>query len=113
MPPVSADSTYLDQFNNAQTTVQNYINLNTGQQGNLTNQFNRLNSIATIGENAAAGLGAQGHGAGQSGEAIISIAAGLAISAQDTTGASPTRWPNGVNNYLALQAYQETERTDA
>jgi hypothetical protein len=55
-----ANKTYLDQFNVGQKRFEDTLNLNTGQQTNLQNQFNRLNSVATIGENAAAQTGAQG-----------------------------------------------------
>ena len=103
-----ADSTYQNQFNNAQTKFQNYINLNTGQQGNLTNQFNRLSTLSTIGENAAAGLGTQGTAlANQAGNYLNQ--AGLA-SAAGTTGVA-NALAGGVNNYLAYNAYQN--RTNA
>jgi len=55
-----ADKTYLDQFNVAQQRFQNQVNLNTAQQGNLTNQFNRLSGVANLGEGAAAQTGAIG-----------------------------------------------------
>jgi hypothetical protein len=55
-----ADSTYQNQFNNAQTRFSDYLNLNTGQQTNLSNQFSRLNSLASIGENAAAQTSSSG-----------------------------------------------------
>jgi hypothetical protein len=48
-----ANKTYLDQFNIRQKQFDDYINLNTGQQTNLQNQFGRLNSIATLRANVA------------------------------------------------------------
>ena len=55
-----ADSTYKTQYDVAQSNFSDILNLNTAQQSNLTNQFNRLNSLATLGENAGAQTGAQG-----------------------------------------------------
>ncbi|HEY2617780.1 MAG TPA: hypothetical protein VGI78_10615 [Acetobacteraceae bacterium] len=55
-----ADSNYQNQFNNAQTRFTNSLNLNTAQQGNLTNQFNRLNALTTTGESAAKDLATTG-----------------------------------------------------
>jgi len=48
-----ADQTFQQQF-------QNLLTLNTAQQGNLQNRFGRLNTLATLGENAAAQTGQQG-----------------------------------------------------
>jgi hypothetical protein len=98
-----ADKTYLDQFNVRQKNFEDYLNLNTGQQGNLTNQFNRLNSIGTLGANAAAGLGTQGTAlANQAGGYInasgLDTAAGIKNASNALSG--------GVNNYLAYNAYQ-------
>jgi hypothetical protein len=110
-----ADKTYQDQFNIAQQRFNDYLglgtnslNLNVAQQGNLSNQFNRLNSIATIGENAAAGLGAQGTQAAANQGNYLNQA-GLA-SAAGTSGVANAA-AGGVNNYLAYQAYQN--RTNA
>lgn len=55
-----ADSNYQNQFNNAQTRSQDFLNLNTAAQGNATNEYNKLMGQATLGENAAAQTGAQG-----------------------------------------------------
>jgi hypothetical protein len=98
-----ADSTYQNQFNNAQSRFTDYLNLNTGQQSNLTNQFNRLNSLATIGENAAAQTGAQGTTAA-SNYGNYTNQSGLA-SAAGTTGAS-NALTSGVNSYLGYNLLQ-------
>jgi hypothetical protein len=131
-----ADKTYLDQFNVAQQRFTDYLglgtnalavaggygnvatgygnigsnslNLNTAQQGNLTNQFNRLSTLSTLGANAGAGLGTQGTAlANQAGNYINQ--AGLA-SAAGTTGVA-NALAGGANNYLAYNAYQN--RTNA
>ena len=91
-----ADSTYSNRFNEAQQSFSDYINLNTAQQGNLTNQFNRLNALTTTGENAAAQTGVTG--------AYLSNAAGnyLNQAGQATQsgiqGAGNTA-ANALNNY--------------
>jgi hypothetical protein len=99
-----ADSTYQNQFNNAQTRFQNVLNLNTGQQGNLTNQYNRLIGIATLGENAAAGAGAQGiQGANQAGNYLNQ--AGQAQAAGTLGVGSAVN--QGVQNYLSYNALKD------
>jgi hypothetical protein len=98
-----ADKTYLDQFNVRQQQFQDYLNLNTGQQGNLTNQFNRYNSLATLGANAAAGLGTQGVSlANQAGGYINAAGLNQAAGLNNATNALSS----GVNNYLAYDAYK-------
>jgi hypothetical protein len=99
-----ADKTYLDQFNAAQQRFGDYLNLNTGQQGNLTNQFNRLNSVATLGANAAAGLGSQGTQAAANQGNYLN-AAGI-DQAQGVQGVG-NAFASGANNYLAYNAYQQ------
>src|SRR4051812_34530261 len=79
-----ANKTYLDQFNVGQKRFEDTLNLNTGQQTNLQNQFSRLSGLATLGENAAAQTGAQGT-AGASTAGNYLNQSGLA-SAAGTTG---------------------------
>ena len=62
-----ADSTYQNQFANAQQRFTDVLNLNTQQQGNLTNQFNRYNALITTGAGAASQLGTQGNCTGEPG----------------------------------------------
>lgn len=99
-----ADSTYQNQFNNAQTRFQNYINLNTGQQGNLTNQFGRFNSLATIGQNAAAQTGTIGAGLASTAGQYLN-AAGQAESA-GITGAGKALI-GSANNALSYYNYNQ------
>jgi hypothetical protein len=99
-----ADSTYQNQFNNAQTRFQNSLNLNTAQQGNLTNQFNRLNSVAQLGEGAASQTGQIGASlTNQAGQFLqqggLAQAAGTAGVGNAVTG--------GINNFLANQFLQQ------
>jgi hypothetical protein len=99
-----ADATYQNQFNNAQQRFTDYLNLNTGQQGNLQNQFNRLSGVATLGENAAVQTGAQGtQAAAASGNYLNQ--AGLAQAAGTTGVGSAIN--QGVNNYLGYNALQQ------
>jgi hypothetical protein len=74
----------------------------------LQNQFSRLNSIATLGANAAAGLGTQGTTAA-SNEGKYLNAAGLDTQAGLTNATNALT--SGANNYLAYDAYQQ--RTNA
>jgi hypothetical protein len=98
-----ANKTYLDQFNVAQKRFEDYGTLNTAQQGNLTNQFNRYNSLATLGANAAAGLGTQGTAlANQAG--AFTNAAGQNIATGLNNAANALG--QGVNNYLKYNQYQ-------
>jgi hypothetical protein len=103
-----ANKTYLDQFNIRQKGFENLLNLNTGQQTNLTNQFDRYNKIATLGANAAAGLGTQGATlANQEGKYINAAGINQATGAMNATNALG----QGVNNYLAYNQYAKNTRT--
>lgn len=97
-----ANKTYLDQLNVQQQRFSDVLNLNTGQQSNLQNQFNRYNTLATLGENAAAQTGQAGTSAAATAgnyinQAGLASAAGLQGVGNALTG--------GVNNYLGYQAY--------
>jgi hypothetical protein len=99
-----ADSTYQNQFNNAQTRFQNSLNLNTAQQGNLTNQYNRLSDVAKIGSGAASQTGTIGASlTNQAGQFLqqggLAQAAGTAGVGNAVTG--------GINNFLANQFLQQ------
>lgn len=98
-----ADSTYQNQFANQQTIFGDYGALNTGQQGNITNQFNRLSGLATLGESAATSTGAQGTQAANNAGGFLNQA-GQATAA-GTVGAG-NAVSSGINNYLAYQAFQ-------
>lgn len=113
-----ASQTYQQQFQNALSLSNQAntlgssmmqqsagaLNLNTGQQNQLTNQFQRLQSLANLGESAAAGTGQIGATlAGQQGNFIN--AAGQAAAA-GTTGAA-NALTSGVQNYLGYNQLQQ------
>jgi hypothetical protein len=98
-----ADKTYLDQFNVQQQRFQDVLNLNTAQQGNLQNRFQRLNALATIGANAAAGQATAGTAAAATQGNYLNQA-GLA-SAAGTTGAA-NALTGAANNYLGYNMLQ-------
>jgi hypothetical protein len=98
-----ADSTYQNQFNNAQQRFTDYLSLNTNQQTNLQNQYSRLSDLAGIGESAAAQTGTAGTAAAQ-GYSSATQNAGTATAAGTTgVGSAAT---SGVNNYLSYNALQ-------
>jgi len=99
-----ADKTYIDQFNLQQQRFQDLINLNTGQQTNLQNQFNRLSGVATLGENAAAQTGTAGTSAAATGGNYLNQA-GLASTA-GTQGAA-NAITGAANNYLGYNLLQQ------
>lgn len=96
-----ADSNYQNIFNDYQTQFQNYLNLNTAAQSNLTNTYNRLYQTASLGENAAAQTGTQGTAAAATAGNYLNQA-GLS-SAAGTTGAS-NAITGAANNYLTYSA---------
>jgi len=88
-----ADSTYQQQFQNAQTRYGDVLNLNTGQQANLQNQYARLSGVASLGENAAAQTGIAGTAAAATGgnylnQAGLADAAGAVGVGRAATGAA-------------------------
>lgn len=98
-----ANKTYQDQFNLQQKRFADLLELNTGQQANLTNQYNRVADVAKIGANAAAGLGQQGVTAAQN--------AGNSLRAAGTaegTGLinAGNALSQGVQNYLGYNQLQ-------
>lgn len=99
-----ADSTYANRFNEAQQSFTDYINLNTAQQGNLTNQFNRLNALTTTGENAAAATGVQGTSLANAAGNYLSQSG--QYSAAGTTGAA-SAVNQGIQNYLGYDMYKQ------
>jgi hypothetical protein len=99
-----ASANYQQQFANQQQRFTDINSLNTAQQGNLTNQFNRINNLATLGANAAAQVGTQGTAlANQAGNALQAAgtadAAGLAGIGKSITG--------GVQNALGYYQFQQ------
>jgi hypothetical protein len=99
-----ADSTYQNQFANAQTRFQNLINLNTGQQSNLQNQYNRLSGVATLGQNAAAQTGKIGGDAAATEGKYLNSAGQLMGAGIQGAGNALT---GGTQSYLGYNALQD------
>ncbi len=99
-----ADSTYKNQFDMAQTQFSDIFNLGGQQQTNLTNQFNRFNALATLGENAAATTGALGTAAAKTeGQGLMSAGQYGAAGIQGVGNAVQS----GVNSYLGYNALKD------
>ncbi len=99
-----ADSTYQNQFANQQTIFTNDLNLNTGQQQNATNLYNRLSGTASLGENAAAATGYQGvSGANNAGNYLNSAGQASAAGTLGTANAVTGSVNNAGNMYLQQQ----------
>lgn len=95
-----ADSTYQNQFNNQQTKYQDYMNLNTGQQANNMNLYNRLAGTETIGENAAAQTGAQGvEAANNAGNYLNQAGQAQAAGSMGISNAITGSANNAINQY--------------
>lgn len=92
-----ADSTYANRFNEAQQSFSDYLNLNTAQQSNLTNQFNRLKDVSSIGETAASNLATAGTNAANTSATALTNA-GTALSS-GTQGLA-TGLGNALNQYI-------------
>lgn len=100
-----ADQTYAQQFGLQQQKFADILNLNTAQQGNLQNQFQRLQNTAALGESAGAQTGQQGTQAASVAGNYLNQA-GLAQAA-GTSGVSSAA-TGAVQNYLTnnlLQTY--------
>ena len=107
-----ASSNYQQQFANQQQLFQNQqqrftnaINLNAGQQGNLQNQFGRLQNTASLGESAGAQTGVAGTSAAATGGNFLlqggaASAAGLAGVGSSATGAAGNIIGNNLTNAL-------------
>jgi hypothetical protein len=99
-----ADSNYQNQFNNAQTRSQDFLNLNTGAQGNAMNEYNRMMGQATLGENAAAQTGAQGTQAANNAGGFLSAqgnaqaAGALGVGSAASGAANNFLFSNALNN---------------
>jgi len=98
-----ADSTYSNRFNEAQTAFSDVLGLNQAYQGNVQNQYQRAQGLASLGSNAGAQTGTVGATlAGNQGnylnQAGLSQAAGTAGVGNSVTG--------GVNSYLGYNALQ-------
>lgn len=99
-----ANKTYQDQFNLAQKRFEDYVNLNVGQQGNLKNEFDRYNSLATLGQASAAGTATVGMNTAKAEGAFLNSAGQTQASGMmNATNALS----GGVNNYLAYENAQK------
>jgi hypothetical protein len=92
-----ADSNYQNQFNNAQTRSQDYLNLNTGQQSNAMNLYNRLAGTTTIGANAASGVATNQSNSAATQGGYIQGAGNAAAAGASGVGNAVT---GAANNYL-------------
>lgn len=98
-----ANKTYQDQFNLQQKRFADLLELNTGQQNVLTNQYNRVADVAKIGANAAAGLGQQGVTAAQNAGNSLRAAGTAEGTGLINAGNAVSQ---GVQNYLGYQQFQ-------
>jgi len=99
-----ADSTYSNRFNEAQTAFSDVLGLNTAYQGNVQNQYQRAQGLASLGENAGAQTGSIGATlAGNEGNYLNKAgqaqAAGTAGVGNAVTG--------GINSYVGYNALQD------
>ena len=102
-----ADTNYETQFNNAQTQYSDLMGLNTGQQGNITNQYNRLSGTASLGENAGAQTGSTGAQAvSASGTALTAEGAAQAAGTVGQANAITGNISSLAGNYLTYQGLQ-------
>jgi hypothetical protein len=98
-----ANQTYKDQFNLQQQRFTDLINLNTGQQNQLHEQYLRLHDTAALGADAAAQLGTQGTAAASAtGNYLNAAGIDQATGLKNATNALSS----GVNQYLGYNAFQ-------
>jgi len=97
-----ADKNYQNQFANAQTRFKDVLELSTGQQNVLNSQFKRLYDTAALGENAAAGLGAEGTKAASTAGNALQTAGEAEARGLTNTGNVLNK---GVENYLSYDAF--------
>jgi len=101
-----ADNTYKTQFDIAQKRFEDYLMLNTGQQGNILNQYNRVKGLVDIGQSSAAQTGTAGTTlANQSGNYLAKSGVLEGTGTMNATNALT----GAANNYLGYRAY--TDRT--
>jgi len=93
-----ADSTYQNQFANAQSNAMNVYN---SQVAGQTNQYNRLLGVASLGENAAAQTGTAGTAAANGASQAYTNAGNAQAAGYNGAAASVN---NGVGNYLQYNA---------
>lgn len=97
-----ADSNYQQQFNNQQTKYTDLVGLNTGQQSNTTNLYNRLSGTATLGANAAARVATAGTSAAStSGNYLNQSGQDTAAGTMGVSNSLNTAANSGISNYLS------------
>src|SRR5882757_7410351 len=84
-----ADSTYQNQFNNAQT--------------NQANAYNRLKALVDTGENASAQTGTAGTAAANTAAGAQRGAGNAQAAAANATGSAISNTANGIGGYLAYK----------
>jgi len=89
-----ADSTYQNQFNNANT--------------NQTNAFNRLSTLVNTGENAAAGTGVLAQAATTTQNAALTGSGNAQAAADNAIGTSVSSAANNVAGYAAYKGIYGT-----
>lgn len=95
-----ADSTYQNQFNNANT--------------NQTNAYNRLAGLVNTGENAGAQTGVLGNAAVTTQNSAITGAGNAQAAASNATGSALSNLASGVGGYAAYKGiYGNTGATNA
>lgn len=99
-----ANTTYKDQFDLQQKRFNDLLLLSTGQQNQLSGQYQRLQGTAALGESAAAGLGQQGTNAASSAGSYINAAG---VDQSNALSNTTNALSGGVNNYLGYQQFQK------
>lgn len=99
-----ADSTYKTQFDIQQQRFADLLNLNTGQQNQLSGQYSRLHDTAALGESAAAQTGTAGTSAAATAGSYLNQA-GLAQAAGGTGAGNALT--GAANSYLGYQNFQD------
>jgi hypothetical protein len=102
-----ADSTYQNQFNNAQNRAKTYLDLNTAQQGNAQNLYSRLQGTASVGQNAASQTGSQiTQGAATSANLLTQAGQNAAAGTVGMGNAATNAINSGLGNYLTYKGLQ-------
>jgi hypothetical protein len=108
-----ANQTYGDQFARLTASGTNALATNTSNQGNITNAFNRLQSVASLGENAGAATGSTGASLGNAAAGAITAGGAAGAAGSIATGNALAGGVNGVTNAFtqnaALQTYNNPQ----
>lgn len=103
-----ADQTYGNQFNRLMASAKGYgdqasnlLGVNSAAQGNLTNSYNRLLGISSLGENAGAQTGSTGASLGNASAASINAGGGAQAAGAIQTGNALAGGVNGLANAVS------------